>query len=62
MLQKRRSTQLRDELWPQLTAAANYVMNNIDSNGFGLQDFSIFEDMDNYGVYMYTQALLRRRA
>ena len=36
------STQLRDELWPQLTAAANYVMNNIDSNGFGPQDFSIF--------------------
>ena len=51
------STQLRDELWPQLTAAANYVMNNIDSNGFGPQDFSIFEDMDNYGVYTYTQAL-----
>lgn len=48
---------LRDSLWNQLTASANYVMNNIDERGFGPEDFSIFEDMDNYGVYTYTQAL-----
>lgn len=51
------SNQLRDDLWPQLTAAAAYISNNIDENGFGPQDFSIWEDMDNYGVYTYTQAL-----
>lgn len=48
---------LRDSLWNQLTASANYVMNNTDERGFGPEDFSIFEDMDNYGVYTYTQAL-----
>ena len=51
------NNQLRDALWTQLTAAANYVCNNIDEDGFGPHDFSIFEDMDNYGVYTYTQAL-----
>lgn len=48
---------LRDSIWTQLKASADYVMNNIDENGFGPEDFSIFEDMDNYGVYTYTQAL-----
>lgn len=51
------NNQLRDALWPQLTASADYVINNIDERGFGPEDFSIFEDMDNYGVYTYTQAL-----
>lgn len=51
------STVLRDELWTKLTASADYVCNNIDERGFGPEDFSIFEDMDNYGVYTYTQAL-----
>lgn len=48
---------LRDDIWTQLKASADYVINNIDENGFGPEDFSIFEDMDNYGVYTYTQAL-----
>lgn len=48
---------LRDSIWPQLKASADYVIHNIDKNGFGPSDFSIFEDMDNYGVYTYTQAL-----
>lgn len=51
------SNQLRDAIWNQLTVSASYVMNNIDERGFGPEDFSIFEDMDNYGVYTYTQAL-----
>lgn len=51
------NNQLRDALWSQLLAAANYISNHIDDNGFGPHDFSIFEDMDNYGVYTYTQAL-----
>ncbi|HEY5584428.1 MAG TPA: hypothetical protein VIK78_08055, partial [Ruminiclostridium sp.] len=40
-----------------LKASADYIMNNINTNGFGAQDFSIWEDMDNYGNYTYTQAL-----
>lgn len=51
------SNSLRDDIWTQLKASADYVINNIDENGFGPEDFSIFEDMDNYGVYTYTQAL-----
>lgn len=48
---------LRDDIWNQLKASADYIMNNIDTNGFGPQDFSIWEDMDNFGKYTYTQAL-----
>ncbi|MBO9604500.1 MAG: carbohydrate-binding protein [Paenibacillaceae bacterium] len=48
---------LRDDIWTQLKATADYIMNNIDADGYGPQDFSIWEDLDNYGIYAYTQAL-----
>lgn len=48
---------LRDDIWTQLKASADYIMNNIDSDGFGPEDFSIWEDLDNFGVYTYTQSL-----
>lgn len=51
------SDTLRDDIWVQLKATADFIMNNIDADGFGPQDFSIWEDLDNFGVYMYTQAL-----
>jgi len=48
---------LADELWPQIKASADFVMNSIRENGFGPQDFSIWEDMAHFGDYTYTQAL-----
>lgn len=48
---------LANDIWSQITASANFIMNNIDENGFGSMDFSIWEDMEHYGTYAYTQAL-----
>lgn len=48
---------LADELWPQIKASADFIMNNIDTAGFGPKDFSIWEDMEHFGDYTYTQAL-----
>lgn len=48
---------LVNDLWPQIKASADFVMNNIRENGFGPQDFSIWEDMAHFGDYTYTQAL-----
>lgn len=51
------SWELANDLWSALKASADFIMNNIDENGFGPKDFSIWEDMDHFGSYTYTQAL-----
>lgn len=45
----------RDALWPQIQKAANFVSNNIASNGLGPQDASIWEETQEYNTF--TQAL-----
>ncbi|KQR93947.1 MAG: hypothetical protein J0I33_11190 [Microbacterium ginsengisoli] len=45
----------RDAVWPALQKAANFVSNNIASNGFGPKDASIWEETQEYNAF--TQAL-----
>lgn len=48
---------LADDIWTQVKASADFIMNSIDETGFGPKDFSIWEDMEHFGDYAYTQAL-----
>lgn len=43
-------------IYVKVQNTANYIMNNINTAGFGPADFSIFEESDKYGYYTYTQA------
>lgn len=45
----------RDAVWPALQKAANFVSNNIASNGLGPKDASIWEETQEYNAF--TQAL-----
>lgn len=45
----------RDAVWPQIQNAANFVKNNMASNGLGPQDASIWEETQEYNTF--TQAL-----
>lgn len=45
----------RDALWPQIQNAANFVSNNIASNGLGPKDASIWEETQEYNAF--TQGL-----
>lgn len=45
----------RDALWPAIQKAANFVSNNIASNGLGPKDASIWEETQEYNAF--TQAL-----
>ena len=45
----------RDALWPQIQNAANFVKNNLASNGLGPQDASIWEETQEYNTF--TQSL-----
>ncbi|MDQ1720763.1 MAG: hypothetical protein QOI26_497, partial [Pseudonocardiales bacterium] len=45
----------RDAVWPQIQKAANFVKNNIASNGLGPQDASIWEETQEYNTF--TQGL-----
>lgn len=45
----------RDALWPQVLAAANFVKNNLATNGLGPADASIWEETQEYNTF--TQSL-----
>ncbi len=45
-----------NNIYDEVQLCANYIMNNINTAGFGPADFSIFEESDKYGYYTYTQA------
>lgn len=45
----------RDAVWPQIQNAANFVKNNLASNGLGPQDASIWEETQEYNTF--TQSL-----
>ena len=45
----------RDAIWPQIQKAANFVSNNLASNGLGPKDASIWEETQEYNTF--TQAL-----
>lgn len=45
----------RDAVWPAVQKAANFVSNNIASNGLGPKDASIWEETQEYNAF--TQAL-----
>ncbi len=45
----------RDAVWPQIANAANFVKNNLASNGLGPQDASIWEESQEYNTF--TQSL-----
>lgn len=45
----------RDAVWPQVQKAANFVSNNLASNGLGPKDASIWEEQQEYNTF--TQAL-----
>jgi GH15 family glucan-1,4-alpha-glucosidase len=49
------STSFLNGVWTQVQAAANYVSNNIQSNGFGPADASIWEEQTEYNSF--TQSL-----
>lgn len=48
-------TSFLNGVWPQVQAAANFVMNNVGTNGFGPADASIWEESTEYNAF--TQAL-----
>lgn len=47
--------EFRETLWPQIEKAANFVANNIATNGLGPKDASIWEEQQEYNTF--TQAL-----
>ncbi len=44
----------RDALWPQIQNAANFVKNNLASNGLGPEDASIWEETQEYNTFTQT--------
>lgn len=48
-------TSFRDALWPQVQKAADFVADNLASNGLGPKDASIWEEQQEYNTF--TQAL-----
>ncbi len=51
------NTQFRADLWPNVTRAADWIVHNIQSNGLGQADYSIWEEMSaGLEHNTYTQA------
>lgn len=48
-------TAFRDAIWPQIQNTANFVRNNLSSNGLGPKDASIWEETQEYNTF--TQSL-----
>jgi GH15 family glucan-1,4-alpha-glucosidase len=44
------------DLWPNVRRAADWIVNNIQPNGFGHADYSIWEEGDNLEHNSYTQS------
>ena len=38
-------------VWPAVQAAANFIANNVGTNGLGPEDFSIWEQTDQYNTF-----------
>lgn len=44
-------TSFLEDVWPAAEAAANFIMDNIGSNGLGAEDYSIWEQTDQYNTF-----------
>jgi GH15 family glucan-1,4-alpha-glucosidase len=44
------------DLWPNVKRAADWILSNIQANGFGQADYSIWEEGDNLEHNSYTQS------